>query len=294
MQFNPPKGPSAKPKDEKTQQNQKPGPLKPLRPPIEPLRPLTSPTEMLKPPEPPAEQPLNSGTVYGAPTSLSGAVPSNPYLTTQLEAFSPDTSIVDAIRQVTTTDLSRELSDLVETVKTAQATATSQAASRSSPTLDSRLAEKVQGSYVKLALAAAEINAASAELSRAGATWDSLLQGLNLGVSAWVKLASGEWNGHWWSDEIGYAHVNDKWGLTLRQRKGRYDQPDELDDEKTWLFGQAPRALRVVGITRLPDLLDALLKQTEEAARKITKESEKALALANVLDPGKQVAERKK
>ncbi len=143
-------------------------------------------------------------------------------------------------------------------------------------------AQKVKTSYQQLSLAATNLNTATDELGKAISVWDAALQKLNLGISAWVELSGGDSipNGStWWTREIGYGKVESKWGIALRTRQGRYDDPD-CDDEEMWPFNQAPRWMRIEAIPKLPDLLEALLKQTESTTKKIIDKTTQAYELA--------------
>jgi len=58
------------------------------------------------------------------------------------------------------------------------------------PTSDPQLRDRVSGAFEKLASSASELNAVSDELAKPIRSIDATLQKLNLGVSAWVEVAS--------------------------------------------------------------------------------------------------------
>lgn len=161
------------------------------------------------------------------------------------------------------------------------------------------LPERVIDSYSKLSVVAQELNSASDELGNAVTQIDTALKKLNLGVVEWVKLAgrpADPQNREFWeeSDEIGYAKVSGKWGIAIRTVGENLQDPDQSSEEK-WLFNDAPRALRLLAIDKIADLLDALavkatttkddirkrLKDAEAVADAVTKVSGGRLPLRN-------------
>jgi len=145
--------------------------------------------------------------------------------------------------------------------------------------------ERVQKSYTQLCLAAADLNTATDELSAAISVWDAVLKRLSLGVSAWVELSSGVDGGRWWDRSIGYTKLKDRWGIALRDRDG-VEWAEEHDKVETWSFNEAPRWMRIEGVGRLPDLIEALLKQAEDTTRKIRSKITQAYELAEAIEPG--------
>lgn len=141
--------------------------------------------------------------------------------------------------------------------------------------------ERVQTAYKQLALAANSLNVASDELGKAISVVDTALQKLNLGVSAWEDLSGNDdtSNGNWWSRQIGYTKVRDKWGVALRTTRGNYNYPDD-DSEELWLFNDAPRWMRIEAVGKIPDLLEALLIEAEKTTQKIKNKTTQAYELA--------------
>jgi len=130
--------------------------------------------------------------------------------------------------------------------------------------------ERVRDSFKQLSLAATNLNSASDELNGAVSILDAELQKLNLGVPAWVEVSGTSRSNtrHWWSRDIGYAKIGDKWGIALREAEGDRQDP-EFDLEHKWPFNEGPRWMRVEAVPKIPDLLEHLLKQTEETTKKI-------------------------
>jgi hypothetical protein len=142
-------------------------------------------------------------------------------------------------------------------------------------------AERVQNSYKQLSLAAADLNTASDELGTAISVWDAALKKLNLGVSAWAELSSGGDEPYWWDRSVGYTKLKDRWGIALRTREG----VDPVDAKvETWPFNEAPRWMRIEGVGKLPDLLEALLKQAEDTTKKIKGKIAETYDLAKAID----------
>ncbi|HME01192.1 MAG TPA: hypothetical protein VKM93_28250 [Terriglobia bacterium] len=141
--------------------------------------------------------------------------------------------------------------------------------------------ERVLASYKQLSLAANSLNSASDELGKAISVLDEALKRLNLGVSAWVQLSTGggDITSNWWSRNVGYTKIGDKWGLALNTESGDYQYPDQ-DSEETWLFNEAPRWMRIEAVGRIPDLLEALLKAAEDTTKKIKDKTAQAYELA--------------
>src|SRR5437867_2390533 len=85
-------------------------------------------------------------------------------------------------------------------------------------------AERVQTSYKQLSAAAANLNSVSDELNKVVGVVDTGLKKLNLGISAWVEVSGNDRIGpdgcEWWSRDIGYTKVGDKWGIALRTAEG--------------------------------------------------------------------------
>jgi hypothetical protein len=136
---------------------------------------------------------------------------------------------------------------------------------------------------------AADLNKASDELGRVISAIDAVLQGLNLGVATWVTIISDEDEyGNYSNWAVGYSKVGSRWGIALRTCAGTNNPEDEVSD--IWLFNDAPRWLRVEGIAKIPDLLEALVKSAEETTKKIRKKTAEARQLAAVIAQATQPA----
>ena len=130
----------------------------------------------------------------------------------------------------------------------------------------------VSALFQRLVAAATQLNTVSDELGKSIAALDDLLKQLNLGVDTWVTIiqySDEEQPGYFVSHALGYARVGSKWGIALRTIAG-YEQDDPRDYRKDWWpFNDAPRALRIDAVDKLPDLLEALTKAATTTAEKI-------------------------
>lgn len=140
--------------------------------------------------------------------------------------------------------------------------------------------ERVSSSYHQLSLAASHLNLVSDELGKSIAILDAALKKLNLGISTWSRLDRWEDPGGNYSTRyIGYAKVNNRWGIALRTVAGNNTQPEEATVEE-WLFNEAPRTLRIEAVDKLPDLFDNLIQEADNAIRKVKAQSLSARQLA--------------
>ena len=148
--------------------------------------------------------------------------------------------------------------------------------------------ERVQNSYKQLNSAAAELNSASDELKEAVSVLDAALKRLNLGISVWVEISGNDdGQGEWWNRRIGYSKIGKEWCIGLASCKGHYQWPDQ-DQIEEWSFNDAPRWMRVEAVAKVPELLEALVKQAQETASKMKKRTQQVLelgaAMSNALD----------
>jgi hypothetical protein len=150
------------------------------------------------------------------------------------------------------------------------------------------LSERASEFYSQLSSVANELNAVSDELGKSITQIDAALKKLNLGITVWVAIQT--WSGHeryendFWSEELGYAKINGKWGVSLKRVEGNFNDPDAADVE-SWLFNDAPRTLRLGAIAKIPELLENLATQASIATKKIQDKLADAQAVAAALNP---------
>ncbi|MEQ1869159.1 MAG: hypothetical protein ABL961_03960 [Vicinamibacterales bacterium] len=151
------------------------------------------------------------------------------------------------------------------------------------PPKDESLTVRVSSAYKQLSSAATELNTVSDELGKFVGALDTALKRLNLGISTWIRLDSREDGlGNYTKRDLGYAKVGGRWGISLRTMAGNHNTPD-ISTVEEWLFNDAPRALRIEAIEKLPDLFDALIKDAETATAQIRSRTSQAQHLAHIL-----------
>jgi hypothetical protein len=143
------------------------------------------------------------------------------------------------------------------------------------------LADIVQASYLQLSSVASDLNTVSDEFGKSVAEIDSALKKLNLGISVWVVVT--EWQDDQGFDfhnqEIGYAKVEGKWGISIRTVSGNRNWPDQ-DSVEQWSFNDGPRQLRLAAIEKLPELLTTLSKEAIVTTEKIKRKLAETQAVA--------------
>jgi hypothetical protein len=142
--------------------------------------------------------------------------------------------------------------------------------------------ERIVSSFKRLASSSDKLNAAAVDLGKTISTLDSALEKLNLGVSAWHRVAGDEDDGNYWSRDIGYSRVGRKWGIAIRKASG--NENFEHHEEEVWLFNDAPRWMQVESVGKLPDLFDDLIERTEETTKKIKAKTSETQELAAAIE----------
>jgi hypothetical protein len=136
--------------------------------------------------------------------------------------------------------------------------------------------------FKRLATSAQSLSFASDEFAKPIARIDAVLKQLNLGLIAWEKIQGGEdEDENYWSHDVGYAKVDDVWGLAIRSRQGNHQIDEAVLEE--WLFNSAPRPLRIDAIDKVPALLEKLITAAEKTAKKLREKTAEAHDLAAAL-----------
>jgi hypothetical protein len=142
---------------------------------------------------------------------------------------------------------------------------------------------RISASYKQLTVAATELNSVSDELGKFVTALDSALRRLNLGIATWLRLESREdGSGNYTKRDLGYAKVGNKWGIALRMMSGNHNALEDSNVEE-WLFNDAPRALRIESVEKLPDLFESLVKEADAATKQIKTKTHHAQQLATAL-----------
>ena len=149
------------------------------------------------------------------------------------------------------------------------------------------LLERVTSYYSQLSSVATDLNAVSDELGKSIDVIDAALKKLNLGITTWVTISSDEGiheldDYSYWSQDIGYAKVSGKWGISLRKVDGDEHLPCEPNVEE-WPFNDAPRSLRLEAIDKIPELLEKLSKDAVKTTKDIRARLGEAQAVAEAV-----------
>ena len=143
---------------------------------------------------------------------------------------------------------------------------------------------RAQKSYQELTSVARTLNKASDQLAKVIAPLDDALKALNLGIASWVSFNQcSDDNEDYAYDQVGYCKVGGKWGIALRSVSGNYNWPDDTNVDGPWLFNEAPRKLRIEAIDRIPELLEALVKNAEDTVDRINEKLHESEELAKAL-----------
>ena len=136
-----------------------------------------------------------------------------------------------------------------------------------------------------IAGAAADINAASAEMGQAIKAIEEFLELKNIGVPAWTKVKGWEEpeTGAFFRRELGYDRVAEAWHIAIRETSGNEACPEQ-SDVSVWSFNSAPRKSRISAVDKLPDLLKELVKESERVARRIREKTVEVNAFAASLN----------
>ena len=140
---------------------------------------------------------------------------------------------------------------------------------------------KLQASYQNLSAAANTLNTASDKFSSAVSSLDEALNRLSPGVTVWITISSStpeDMPGLEKEERLGFAKTNNRWGLSLsRVTVDNNKREEETTD--AWLFNDAPRSLRLLAIDRVPALIEALAREVEQTARKVSESADMAIQL---------------
>ena len=157
------------------------------------------------------------------------------------------------------------------------------------------LPSQLAAAYKQLAASAQSLNSATDEFMQAIEPVDSALAKLRIGIECWVRIKNFEDpDGSYRRHELGYARIAGKWGIALRVVDGDPRSPFN-DSIEQWLYGDAPRHLRLDGIEKLPALLERLIQKANNAVKKVKETTETARQFAAaVQEAAAEVAPKKK
>jgi hypothetical protein len=156
------------------------------------------------------------------------------------------------------------------------------------------VADRVAGFYGQLSAAAAELNAVSDALGQTIVQLDAALKKLNLGISTWVVVVGDDdHNLNFWSHQLGYTKIDDRWGIALKTVSGNHGYPEEIEREE-WFFNEAPRALRIEAIGEIPALLEQLIEDAQTTSQKIRAKVDYAGEIAVAIGKAAESAAQRK
>jgi hypothetical protein len=149
---------------------------------------------------------------------------------------------------------------------------------------DSNL-EKIQTHFQTLSEAAFALNAASDELTKVVGILDEALKKLNVGLTVWVTFTS--WGNadepqEYDEEQIGYCKVSGKWGIALRRIWGDH-YADHHAEDGPWLFNEGPREMRIRGVDKIPEVLEALGKEAVDTTKKVQEKAKEVRELADAV-----------
>jgi hypothetical protein len=141
---------------------------------------------------------------------------------------------------------------------------------------------KIQTHFQALSTAATSLNAASDELTKVVSVLDEALKKLNVGLTVWITVSKWSDEERCGEDQIGYCKVNGRWGIALRYIWGdHFLSLDEVDG--LWLFNDAPRDLRLAGVDKLPEVIEALSREAFETTKKVQEKTREVRELASII-----------
>jgi hypothetical protein len=149
---------------------------------------------------------------------------------------------------------------------------------------DPSVSERTAQALKQLQPVAAAVEAAAAELSKPVSAVEAALKRMNIAYEAWTTYKQGSYEENWWKWDIGYTRISSRWGIAIKVSSGDETDP-EHDRSERWFFNESPLYLRHPAIDKLPELLEALAKTGEGVAGKLTRATERAVVIAEVVAP---------
>ncbi len=142
---------------------------------------------------------------------------------------------------------------------------------------------KIQAQFRSLSKIAPALNSASDELNKAVSLLDEALKKLNIGLTVWVTFRNrGEDESDYDEDQIGYSKIDGKWGIALRRIWGDWTR-DIFHCDGPWLFDAGPRELRLLGVDKITDVIEALGNQASAMTKRVQDKTKEVRELANVV-----------
>ena len=134
-----------------------------------------------------------------------------------------------------------------------------------------------------LATNSKNLNRLTDELTKHVEHIESAVNTLNLGLRVFVIADSGCDEEGRWSHYVRlcYEKIEGKWGLAIDEYDEDAADPDHWPNYSHWAFKDAPRALRLKVVDKIPDLIKALVKESETMAAETTATVARAMEIAS-------------
>jgi hypothetical protein len=129
------------------------------------------------------------------------------------------------------------------------------------------------------------LNRLTDDLSKHVDQIESVINALNLGLSGWVWVEESSDDTGTWTHYIRlwYEKNEGRWGLSIDEFDEYAQEPDEYRNRKSWVFKDAPRALRLKAVEKIPALIKVLCKEAEEMTAKTAATVTRAQEIASCL-----------
>jgi hypothetical protein len=148
-----------------------------------------------------------------------------------------------------------------------------------------KTASEIQANLKQLETSAHALNKLSDQLTKKVAEIEDTINRLNLGVTADVRIES-------WANEDGtsssvwrlaYGKESGKWGFVIEYLSENLNLGPDAESYESWPFKDSPREQRIRAVEKIPMLLEALVKKSNEVAEEISRKVSYTESLAATL-----------
>jgi len=129
-----------------------------------------------------------------------------------------------------------------------------------------------RSAFQELASVASELNSSTDELKRAISDLDLALKKLNMGISVWIPFNKDGSDTGSGTHEVGYDKIKGEWSIAIRRIKIETPMLVPLpapQKEDIWLFGDAPRSLRLAAVPALGKMIARLKDSASTALKRV-------------------------